>query len=250
MKRSWKSLLIYRLIALVPSIVIAIALSGFTNQFAKTSSNVRLTIGGGALVLTLVSYLSSIVIYAVSTAASAHVLAHDAAAESQGSAARVSWQDGLRFGVSRLWPMIGWSIVTGLLTIVGSILCLLPGIYLGVVFFGTLTGVVAFERPSSVVSRCFELMKGHWWDMFGRALLVVIGLLVFSCGIGLLSGGFTVATRGSGTASTGSTILSNVLSIPIAMFLSVAAIVTYAELRRKLEPVTSAQLAAESAIQH
>jgi hypothetical protein len=248
MRRSWKSLLIYRLIALVPSILIAIALSGFTNQIAQPSRNVRLTIGGGALVLTLVSYLSSIVIYAVSTAASAHVLAHDAAAASQGSMARVTWQQGLRFGFSRLLPMIGWSIATGLLVIVGSLFCLLPGIYLGVVFFGTLTGVVAFERPSSVVSRCFELMKGNWWDMFGRALLVVVGLFLFSCGVGLLSGGFSVAASRSTTGSAGSTILSSVLGIPLAMFLSVAAIVTYAELRRKLEPISSAQLAAESAI--
>lgn len=97
----------HRLIALVPSILIAIALRGFTNQFAQPSRNVRFTIGGGALVLTLVSYLSSIVIYAVSTVASAHVLAHDAAAVSQGSAARVSRPQGLRFGVSRVLPMIG-----------------------------------------------------------------------------------------------------------------------------------------------
>jgi hypothetical protein len=248
MRRSWKSLLIYRLIALVPSILIAIALSSFTSQLAQPSRNVRLTIGGGALVLSLVSYLSSIVIYAVSTAASAHVLAHDAAAESQGSSARVSWQQGLRFGISRVLPMIGWSIATGLLVIVGCIFCVLPGIYLGVIFFGTLTGVIAFERPSSVLSRCFELMKGNWWDMFGRALLVGLGLIIFSCGIGLLSGGFTLATSGSTTGSVGSTIVSSVLNIPIAMFLSVAAIVTYAELRRKLEPISSAQLASESAI--
>lgn len=248
MRRSWKSLLIYRLIALVPSILVAIALRGVTKQIAQPSRNVRFTIGGGALVLTMVSYLSSIVIYAVSTAASAHVLAHDALSESQGSSARVDWQQGLRFGFSRVLPMIGWSLATGLLVGVGFLFCLVPGIYLGVIFFGTLTGVVAFERPSSVVSRCFELMKGNWWEMFGRALLVVVGLIVVSCGIGLLSGGFTIATSGSTTGSVGSIFASSLLNIPIAMFLSVAAIVTYAELRRKLEPISSAQLAAESAI--
>jgi hypothetical protein len=248
MRRSWKSLLIYRLIAVVPSILIAIALRGFTNQFAQTSRNIRFTIGGGALVLTLVSYLSSIVIYAVATAASAHVLAHDALSESQGSSARVDWQQGLRFGFSRVLPMIGWSLATGLLVGVGFLFCLVPGIYLGVVFFATLTGVVAFERPASVLSRCFELMKGHWWEMFARALLVLVAIFIFSCGVGLLSGGFSLATRGSATGSVGSIIASSVLNIPLAMFMSVAAIVTYAELRRKLEPISSAQLAAESAI--
>jgi hypothetical protein len=248
MRRSWKSLLVYQLIALVPSMLIGIALRDFNNQFASKSPNGPFTLGRGLLVLTLVSSLTSIVIYAVFTAASAHVLALDAVAERQGSASRVRWQDGLRFGLSRVLPMLGWSIATGLLVIVGYVFCLLPGIYFAVVFYGTLTGVVAFERPSSVVNRCFELMKGNWWEIFARFLLVGVARAIVSFGVGLLSGGFSLAARRSRASSFGSIIASKVTNVPFTMFVSVAAVVTYAELRRKLEPISSAQLAAESAI--
>jgi hypothetical protein len=247
MRRSWKSLLIFQLLVLVTSSILALALRAANSQFVQTSSNGRKSIRG-VVVVALVSYVCAFAIRAVPEVASAHVIAHDAASHTQGDSSRTGWRQGLRFGFSRSVPMIGWSIATSLLTIVGSVFCLLPGIYLAVAFWGTLTGVVAFERPPSVVGRCLELMKGHWWQVVARALLVAVARLAVGHVVSLLTGGFSPAARRARANGIGSTIVSNVLNVPFGMFVSIATIITYAELRRKLEPITSAQLAAESAL--
>jgi hypothetical protein len=244
MRRSWKSLLIYRLMALVPTVLLRIAIK----PVVRPSTGLRSLFGQSPSALAILSSLTGVVVYVVSTTASAHVLAHDAVSEGEGSSSRTGWWQGLRFGFLRFWPMLGWSVASCLSIYLGMLFCVLPGIYLEVIFRATFAGVVAFERPSSVIRRCFALMKGHWWEMFGRAFLVSLAAAAVIACVGFVSGGFTLAARRARAASLRSNILLNVINVPFAMFLSVAAVVTYAELRRKLEPVTSAQLAAESAL--
>lgn len=242
MRRSWKSLLIYRLMALVPTVLLGIAIK----PVVRPSKGLRSLLGRSPSALGLVSALMGLVIYVISTGAAAHVLARDAVSESEGSSSRTGWWQGLRFGFSRFWSMFGWSVAAGLAIYLGLLFCVLPGIYVDVIFHATFAGVVAFERPLSVIRRCFELIKGHWWEMFGRSFLVSLAAAAVALGFGFLTGGFTLAARRARAASLGSNILLNVINVPFAMFLSVSAVVTYAELRRKLEPISSAQLAAES----
>lgn len=212
----------------------------------RPSKGLRSLLGRSPSALGLVSALMGLVIYVISTTAAAHVLARDAVSESEGSSSRTGWWQGLRFGFSRFWSMFGWSVAAGLAIYLGLLFCVLPGIYADVIFHATFAGVVAFERPLSVIRRCFELIKGHWWEMFGRSFLVSLAAAAVALGFGFLTGGFTLAARRARAASLGSNILLNVINVPFAMFLSVSAVITYAELRRKLEPITSAQLAAES----
>jgi hypothetical protein len=246
MRRSWKSLLIYRLMALVPTVLLRIAIK----PVVRPSTGLRSVLGQSPSALGLASGLMGVVVYVVSTTASAHVLAHDVVSDSEGSSSRTSWWQGLRFGFSRFWPTLGWSAAASLAIYLGLLFCVLPGIYVDVIFHATFAGVVAFERPSSIIRRCFALIKGHWWEMFGRSFLVSLASTAVIVGVSFVNGGFTLAARRARAANLRWNILLNVINVPFAMFMSGAAVVTYAELRRKLEPVTSAQLAAESAIQH
>lgn len=77
--------------------------------------------------------------------------------------------------------IIGFSILAGIVTIFGTMLCILPGIYLGVVLFLGVS-IMVFEDMSilDAFSKCFTLIKDNWWITFAT-------ILVFSILIGILS---------------------------------------------------------------
>jgi hypothetical protein len=65
-----------------------------------------------------------------------------------------------------------------ILTILGCFLCLIPGIYLGVVF--TLVAPIMIVENTSfgyAFNHCFRLIKDNWWVTFGA--LAVIGIILY-----------------------------------------------------------------------
>jgi len=80
-------------------------------------------------------------------------------------------------------------LVKWLLTCLGLILCILPGIYLAVGYVFALPLVIDKKMefwPAMEISR--QVVHRHWWSTF--ALVIVLGLLAFvgflACGIGAL----------------------------------------------------------------
>ncbi len=73
------------------------------------------------------------------------------------------------------WKLMGISVLTGLMIIVGTIVCIAPGIYLAVVL-ATTYGILIFEKRSVTesISYSFELIKGEWWISFATLLVVLI----------------------------------------------------------------------------
>ena len=73
------------------------------------------------------------------------------------------------------WKLMGISILTGLMIIVGTIVCIAPGIYLAVVL-ATTYGILVFEKRSVTdsISYSFELIKGEWWITFATLLVILI----------------------------------------------------------------------------
>jgi hypothetical protein len=85
-------------------------------------------------------------------------------------------------------PLMLTHLVSGLLTIVGCLLCILPGIYLGVgwIFAVPLVMDKKIEFwPAMELSR--KVVSKHWWLMFG--FLIVCGLVtlagVIACCVGV-----------------------------------------------------------------
>jgi hypothetical protein len=65
-----------------------------------------------------------------------------------------------------------------ILTMLGTALCIIPGIYLGVVF--VLVAPIMIVENSSfgyAFNHCFRLIKDNWWVTFGA--LVVIGIILY-----------------------------------------------------------------------
>lgn len=78
--------------------------------------------------------------------------------------------------------MLGLLILTTIITIAGTILCILPGIYLWVPL-SLAPALMVFRRVSVIdaISDSFELVKDNWWITFFT--LFVMSLLVYIIGL-------------------------------------------------------------------
>jgi hypothetical protein len=85
-------------------------------------------------------------------------------------------------------PLMLAQIVSGLLTSLGLILCLVPGIYLAVAWMFTLALVIDKKIdfwPAMELSR--KVVTKHWWALFGMGialgLVAIVGLLACCVGV-------------------------------------------------------------------
>ena len=75
-------------------------------------------------------------------------------------------------------PFLIGTVVVGLVVMVGSVFCLIPGIYLGVSLSIVFCIMIFEEIPfSQAFSRSFRLMKTNWWLTFG--VLIVVAIIVY-----------------------------------------------------------------------
>lgn len=103
-------------------------------------------------------------------------------------------------GLSLILPVIGVSLLVGLIIGIGTVLLVVPGIIAGVMLWVAIP-VAVVERPGVIDSlkRSADLTKGHRWTIFG--ILVVVGILLAII-MGILSvlllstAGFTVYSIG------------------------------------------------------
>ncbi|HTL06646.1 MAG TPA: hypothetical protein VL307_00270 [Chitinophagaceae bacterium] len=105
--------------------------------------------------------------------------------------------DGRKPGIDDIWQLYKkyffrvflYSIPPGVLSIVGLIFCLAPGIYLWTVFV-PFTYVIMMEDADfgTAFSRCFHLIKGYFWPTFFIYLVAGIIYYVSSSIISLVVG--------------------------------------------------------------
>ncbi len=137
------------------------------------------------------------------------------------------WKNTLPYLVSVFF----YSIVIGILVIIGSVFCLLPGIWLLVVFAPiNLVFVIEDASLGTAISRCFQIIKDNFWASFGVYIIAYLIYFVSSSIISVIVGAI------AGTASYFSTggdlsktigIVSGILNIfsqlmYIIFFVSVA----------------------------
>jgi len=75
-----------------------------------------------------------------------------------------------------------YSIVLGFILFLAYLLLIIPGIYLTIAFmFGVYFIVLENKSIKEALVGSKDLVKGHWWGVFGRCLfLVLISILFFS----------------------------------------------------------------------
>lgn len=99
----------------------------------------------------------------------------------------LTWQGAWRVVGSRLAPLVITSLLASLAVLIGTMLCVLPGLAAGFLF-SLAAPVVLLERRAGVeaLKRSFELVKGDWL----RVLLVAIAFGVLSWAAALIGGLF------------------------------------------------------------
>lgn len=238
--RSWRRIILLQLVLAVPVAVLGYVVArtsgitvdnGVVGGLGNDTGTVTVS-HPGRLALTLVLFAVVVfVLGAVVQLASLWLIVAQAAGRPPdlGSAAR--------FAVRRMLPLIGWNLLVTVMVAVGALLFIVPGVYLAVVLVPTVLGVVAFERRG--VGRCFELVRGRFWAVFGRCAMGLLVLLAYSELVQLIVRAIFGIDHQS---SLGAQLLSAVLTLPGAVVSSAFFVITYAELRGRRDGTTTGAL--------
>lgn len=145
----------------------------------------------------------------------------------------------------RLLPLLGATLLYGLMVTVGLILCIVPGIWLWILF-ALVTPALVLERSGvgTAFGRSKALVNGAWWRTFGILLLTVVISSVISWIISIpfgLAGAVSTGLSGDPTAalSAGSLILSTIGAIIASTitlpFSSAVTVLVYVDRRMRAE---------------
>ncbi len=142
----------------------------------------------------------------------------------------------LRNGLARIFPIIGMSILLGLGVAAGSVLLIIPGIILLVMWSVALPACVVEQLgPIESLSRSAALTKGHRWKLFG--IILIVGLV---SGIGSAVIGAALALTHTPIVFTVGSYIWQTINIA---FQSIAYVVMYRDLRVAKEGITTDQIA-------
>jgi hypothetical protein len=154
---------VINLIVLAPLLVFQLALPLL---LVGASTNVQL------LILVLGAFLAlvpSVFLAPIGTAAIIHVIAEEFVDR------QASFWAALRVGLRHLWGLLLASVIYALLVIGSSLFCLVPGLYLMVLFGFYAQIIVVEKRPATdTFYRSQQLSTGYRWRILGIYLLVLI----------------------------------------------------------------------------
>lgn len=103
---------------------------------------------------------------------------------------KVDWTVGelLKSITPKLLPLLGLTIVVGILVSIGLILFIIPGIILALIWFVAVPVLIIEDKGVfDSMSRSGELTKGNRWRIFGLMLVVYVGVFVVFLIAGLVA---------------------------------------------------------------
>lgn len=135
---------------------------------------------------------------------------------------QVVYDDIVRQTRTKFWPILGFVILSFILIIMGTMFCIIPGIYLYVPL--TLgIAIMTFEDKSigETISHCFALVKDKWFETFGVLLVVtiLIGILGYVFSIPSLI--YTIVKMATSISKEDPLAAKGILSDPIYLTLTI-----------------------------
>ena len=173
--------------------------SALVQASAATSNNDTATVSSHDVALGLsalgATTILAIVANTVATGASFKAIADAYLGE------QPTWRSSLRFALARLHSILWLTLLGGIATVVGFVLCIIPGVYLWIAF-AVAVPVLLTEgvKGTSALGRSRALVGGRWWGTFGVVLLGTILAGIVSGAIGAL-GGFAVGSTDAGSVA-------------------------------------------------
>lgn len=121
-------------------------------------------------------------------------------------------------GVNRFWPYLGMVILSGLATILGFILLIVPGVIL-MIRWSSASGFLIGEGQGVEQSlrSSWEATRGHSWTLFGAGLIVILGVLAVAGTVGGFAGvlGATVGEAVAAIVEAATNTVTTALTIAI-----------------------------------
>ena len=226
-RRHWRTLL--AIIALAAPLAVSFpstrVLPGPGGQYQVIVHH-RVVATGGSWADTAVVALAAVVALLVfAVLAGALTGAALAAASGEDLGIRRSYRSGIR----RVWPLLLVLVTSWVLTTLGAVLLIVPGVIVGVLLVVSVPALVAEGgRARQALARSVDLVGGQWWHTFGTVLLawVLLGLVValVDTAVGRLGRGWL--------AETAAQALSITLVTPFAALVGV---LLYLDLRARRE---------------
>jgi hypothetical protein len=231
-RRHWRTLLAIAAVVVVPVTLLQYLLGDQVRVQGEVTTNGGVTISTwAAAAWGLLAALAGVLMFLVLTGAITRAVAAEVAGEDPGV------EQSYRFGFHRLGSVLLVSVLVGLATIAGLILCVIPGIYVGVRLAVSIEAlVVEGRRGTQAMARSWQLVGGNWWHAFGT--LIVAGLLtgVVNALITLPFGGTIWVVQAIVAA------VATVVTLPYGVLVGV---LLYLDLRARKEQLSLETLRAE-----
>ncbi len=133
--------------------------------------------------------------------------------------------------ISFFGAFLGFNILSGLVIVLAFIALIVPGIYVMVPLSLILIVKVAEDEGyGDTFSRCFYLIKNHWWETFGLLIISTIILLTISSAFSIpavvIAGAKGLLQQDTSLMSTSFIITSIISTIGTAIVTPIPAIVT------------------------
>ena len=171
-RRHWRTLVAIAAVVVVPLTLLQYGIghwvrtNGQQLQDQVEVSTSFWAMAGASLLAALVGLL----LYQVLTGAITRNIAAEVAGQD------LDLEQSYRFGFARLGPILVVSILVGLATLLGLIVFIIPGIYIGVRLAVSIQAlVVEDKRGTEAMRRSWDLVGGHWWH--AAFTMLVAGLI-------------------------------------------------------------------------
>lgn len=155
-----------------------------------------------------------------------------------------------RAALPRILPLLGWSLLSGLILLAGLCACVLPGLYFLAVFT-VLAPVVMVERVN-VIGRCFKLFHGNLGASLGRVATIIglgiaVGLVsaVVDSVLSAVAGGTSAGMGARVTVVLIGGLIGALLQAGLGILTAPLTVLTYADQRARIEPINSATIVRE-----
>jgi hypothetical protein len=180
----------------------------------------------GFLLLTFLTYVAS----QLATAAAFKIIGGSYLDE------EVDWRDSLRFAFSRLRSLVWLSILIGLGIVLGTLACIVPGVYLYAAWSVAVPALVLEDlRGRAALRRSRRLVEGRWWPVFAVVVLSAILTAIVSGALGGALGGFLAMGDSDAVAAVADAVAQAVASMLTTPFAAAVATVLYFDLRVRKE---------------
>ena len=171
-RRYWRTLLPIAAVVVVPLTLLQYLIGDWVRGHGEQARGQVVTSTSFWVVATasLLAAIVGLLLYQVLTGAITRTIAAEVAGQD------LDIEQSYRFGFARLGPILVVSILVGLATLLGLVVFIIPGIYIGVRLAVSVQAlVVEGRRGTDAMRRSWELVGGHWWHAAFTVLLA--GLL-------------------------------------------------------------------------